>query len=1284
MAVSVALGVLVPGVAQAAPTPTPSAKPQNKDWLPKDWKKSADLAWTTTSDASGLHILTAPAREGYAWRTVASLAEPGFDADHWVGNACLTGSAQRLVVTYAPRTFTNRRDLFDRGGFTAVVDLTTGQVRKLPVQSSLAYFSPGCGAGESAVVTQLGSGRGAEDRPQVRLIEIDAVTGQLGTPIVVTGEVTSAVPTRDGIVAAGANRLVKVGRDGKLTGLAAAHSTPFNVHADADGGVVFMDREGDRARVLRSEAKPGAGARTVAEGKLAAFGTQQGAGGRLFLTGKADKVYALPKSVTAVSAPTGSVVSSHGQLAVSLRNTPRTTTGDPAAPQRVELDAKALGTGKATTFQVTPDAPGASGGAPHPKLGTAAAPRGLAALGSPTDPVEAERYCAVPRNDPRNMAMQPKPRQVEWAVDQAITGTPYADRPANWKNLGMPAYSPLTLFPPIDLIGGGRVPSQVMLGVIAQESNMWQASRVAIPGQTATPLIGNFYGRDIYNGTAADDWDIKWADADCGYGVTQMTDGMRLAGHEKEHETALPYQTQRAVALDFAANIAAGARVLQGKWNQTRNNGMTVNDGNPGGIENWYYALWAYNSGFHMDNGDGSPWGVGWGNNPVNPRFKPDRTAFLDQTYADAAHPQDWPYQEKVLGFAGHPPELLDGPDHTVSGFRPAWWSSSDDRTAVKPAITQFCDATDQCVPGAHNLPGCDGSGTCNGDSEVYGEPAGACAHRDASGYFDLKCWYHASTRWKADSAVGNEILRFDPGWEYQPDATSYPPRCDNSGLPAGALVIDDVPAGTPSTRPDCGPMGSNGTFGLRFSSDSAGLYPSKVDFHQLGGGYGGHFWFGHTRTINDEAGKLETTGTWTLDRPLTQWARVLVHLPDTGAHTQQARYEIDLGDNTFSKFRYLSQNTQENRWMSLGVYQFAGTPKIRLSTVTQDGRGVEDIAWDAVAVQPLAGKPEHFVVAMGDSYSSGEGAGNYYRETDANHGTPEWNACRRSRDAWSRKMVLPGANTTPVGTRADAFDPSLEFAFVACSGAWAYDLTTHNPLPAYWTQSPEHYELGDGQYREMPQIDSGVLDGNTTLVTISIGGNDAGFTKAFEECSYPSNCTKDSTFMSRHKADIDATLADNSYVSAQLRKISEKAPHAQIVFVGYPAPISPWVKCAGGGYIDLSEASAMGELADYMETQQLALVSRLNQAGVRIAHASPKNAFADHAACDPTPWINAITPGPNGEGDFHGGDRPSRVCLFDTDICASRESFHPNAAGTTAYANVVRGRLLTIPYPQP
>ena len=62
---------------------------------------------------------------------------------------------------------------------------------------------------------------------------------------------------------------------------------------------------------------------------------------------------------------------------------------------------------------------------------------------------------------------------------------------------------------------------------------MWQAPGSVIPGVTGNPLIGNYYGLDIYDDSSANDWDIDLADADCGYGVTQVTDGMRMAGRDQ-------------------------------------------------------------------------------------------------------------------------------------------------------------------------------------------------------------------------------------------------------------------------------------------------------------------------------------------------------------------------------------------------------------------------------------------------------------------------------------------------------------------------------------------------------------------------------------------------------------------------------------------------------------------------------------------------------------------------------------------------------------------------------
>lgn len=70
---------------------------------------------------------------------------------------------------------------------------------------------------------------------------------------------------------------------------------------------------------------------------------------------------------------------------------------------------------------------------------------------------------------------------------------------------------------------------------MAQESNLWQAEGGSIPGQMGNPLaaVDGYYGHKANPSDPAAYWQINWDESDCGYGVGQVTDGMRLAGHEK-------------------------------------------------------------------------------------------------------------------------------------------------------------------------------------------------------------------------------------------------------------------------------------------------------------------------------------------------------------------------------------------------------------------------------------------------------------------------------------------------------------------------------------------------------------------------------------------------------------------------------------------------------------------------------------------------------------------------------------------------------------------------------
>ncbi|CAM5321421.1 hypothetical protein STANM337S_00787 [Streptomyces tanashiensis] len=973
--------------------------------LGKDWKRSDDLAWTTSGDSRGFHLLTARRADGYTWRTAATLSEPGFDADAWIGNVCVTASGQRAVAVYAPRSFTNDQQLMARGGFTAVVDLRSGKVTKLDVQASLSYYSPGCGTGEQAVLTQSGT----DDRPGTRLITVDAVTGALSSPLSATSQVTSAVPAGGGdVVAADGARLVRLAREGKrTTTLARTDGVPYRITPDSAGGVVFLDRgrgkeagttrvkrlatvtapsravrgpEAPAARAGQSAARAGAPSpvRILGRGGLRTTGLTSSAG-TVYITGTGTTAGALPASVRRLDGvPKESTVTTRGTSVVTATRwadgkDSRFRAADPGRPRPVGIDLRVLPTQRSAAFTVDPaKRPSthiAAGGVPSPRLtrahGSRTASAGTrataaAAAGDPTDPVEAERTCSVPRNDVRNQAMQPKPRQVEWAVDQAVTGYLNAkiSRPADWKELGMPAYQPQTLFPAPPLDGGGRVPAQVLLGLAAQESNMWQAARMVVPGVTGNPLIGNYYGINLYDSDSSNDWDVDWAKADCGYGITQVTDHMRMAGREDGHGgSAWDYQKQRAVALDYTVNIAAGLQILSSKWNETRSAGLKLNDGLSSRLENWYYALWAYNSGFHPQTeaaANSGAWGLGWFNNPANPEWDAARLPFMEKAdgtddASAAAHPQYWPYPEKVLGFAAHPPAYLESPGTMVAGFRAAWWNGTDkavtvagsakyNRARVKPPENLFCDFSNNC----------DGSlisDTASNSSNL----TGPC------GRVDFKCWWNKSAVWKDDCSYscGNEFMRFNNTYAEEPDGTAYPPVCGGTGLPSNAIVVDDVPTQSPTARPNCPKYwDSNGTFTLDFSSGSDGtLYPAKVDTHQLGAGFGGHFYFAHTRQDDEKGRRLKVTAKWRPGAVVGPQAKVMVHLPDHGAQTARARYEIDtaLGTET----RIVNQKGTGNRWVELGVYRFGSNPEVRLSSITDDGTGDQDIAFDAVAFIP-------------------------------------------------------------------------------------------------------------------------------------------------------------------------------------------------------------------------------------------------------------------------------------------------------------------------------------------
>ncbi|WP_432867430.1 hypothetical protein [Microbispora rosea] len=1292
-----------------------SVQPAQRDRvLGANWQKSTDVAVTTAGDATGFHVLTATAGTGYQWRTVATLSEPGMDTDQWIGNACLTGSGKKIVAVYAPRHFTNRSWLFSRGAFAAIIDAETGAVTKLKDQVTLAYFNPGCGAGDTVALTQGVS----EQRDTTRLLMVDTATKRVTRAVVASGQVTSAVPVGDTLVAAHGPRLVEVRTGGELKQLADTGSVPFDLRATADGGVAFAARDGATVTIrqyLRGET------RELASGPLGELAVHAGTNGRVFLVGKTERRGALPQAVSVLDAPATADVSSEGGLAITAaaRRGLRAGPGAPPAGrpdlaasqgddkrgvspdmpdgEPVDITARVVATKADVGFEVQPGAglaPDASSGrVANPRLALTSKTAGAAVTAAVTGTVDQGYTCAVPRNDPAIQVYQPHWRQVEWAVDQLVfKNRLQVTRPNNWKGSGLPGWNPQTEFPAPDLQGGGRIPVSIMFGILAQESNLWQAQRSVQEGETGNPLVGNYYGVNIYDSDPTNDWAVDFSKSDCGYGISQQTDNMRKGAPGWDADK------QKRVALDYVTNIAAGMSTLASKWNQiwTDTNGMAkINDGDPSKIENWYLAVWAYNSGWHVkadawgrdanNQPNNGAWGVGWLNNPANPAYRQDRHPFLDgNSYADAAHPQDWPYQEKVLGWAAWPiaKTYLDPATNklvTEGGYNYAWWTAVSDRTKVVPTVlnTSFVDVNAFCVPSS--------AGPDNNECQPpSNNRPGTCQRADS------KCWWHLPKTWKTcPSACGNEAsLRYDSTWAgtERVEPTDMWTPCLTPGLPpvtgdtTKVLIVDDVTV--PAIRGGCDNSGwtNHGTLTFEFAQDSAGRVPARADFQQLGNGFGGHEWFGYTRTWSRNGGVMQVTGTWKPDQAINGWARVLVHIPKRRAETQQAPYTVDLG-NGVTETRYLNQSREQNEWYNLGVFQFAGTPKVSLTNLNLEGDGTAAISWDAVAFQVLAKRPKHFVVAMGDSITSGEGVGNYYPETDFEYQTPRWNACRRSKDAWIRQTVLPGETQT-IGQLADSFDPRLDFAFVACSGAWTLDMTK---TQYDWMDEPigswsDYRGSADGRFREAAQLNSGFLNKNTTLVALSVGANDARWSDVIAEC-YALNCNDDD---GHFEADIPAVLnyrtvsGDPANVANILQQIESKTENgdaargkkAKIVLMGYPDVFGSAPDCA---HFDTYERATLHGVAEYLVNETKDTVRILRDAGLEVSFADSMPAFTGHGVCDSDRWINPVMFTKTGPGDF--GDLWDG-CITDGVRCASRSSMHPTKRGATEFATVLGNHL--------
>ncbi|HEU4977967.1 MAG TPA: SGNH/GDSL hydrolase family protein, partial [Solirubrobacteraceae bacterium] len=220
--------------------------------------------------------------------------------------------------------------------------------------------------------------------------------------------------------------------------------------------------------------------------------------------------------------------------------------------------------------------------------------------------------------------------------------------------------------------------------------------------------------------------------------------------------------------------------------------------------------------------------------------------------------------------------------------------------------------------------------------------------------------------------------------------------------------------------------------------------------------------------------------------------------------------------------------------------------------------------------------------VALGDSYSSGVGTRTYYSD-----GT----SCDRSPYAYAPQI---------------ASAKGYALSFQACSGAKTTDVNA-NQL--------------------------GTLSSTTNLVTITIGGNDAGFSNVIVNCAlYYFTCqssinSANSFIQNKLPALLDTTYSD----------IRSHAANAQVVVLGYPHLFTSTGTTCNFNALTSTNEKSLNNTADLLDNTIKARV---------VAHGftfvDPRNAFLPHEVCSSSEWLN-------------GQSNPLS------------ESYHPNVSG---YAN--------------
>ncbi|MBX9422445.1 MULTISPECIES: SGNH/GDSL hydrolase family protein [Streptomyces] len=249
-------------------------------------------------------------------------------------------------------------------------------------------------------------------------------------------------------------------------------------------------------------------------------------------------------------------------------------------------------------------------------------------------------------------------------------------------------------------------------------------------------------------------------------------------------------------------------------------------------------------------------------------------------------------------------------------------------------------------------------------------------------------------------------------------------------------------------------------------------------------------------------------------------------------------------------------------------------------------------------------GSVKHYV-ALGDSYAAGTGLP---QQTDTK--------CMRSTGSYPAWI-------------AETYKPSV-FKDVTCGGATTRSLWNHEGAAA-------------------PQVNA--LTQDTDLVTVTLGGNDLGFSGVLTRCVLAGLTTREGTPCRDVAAkEVDAGFARlSTRLPDMLTDIKRRSPRARVVVVGYPNPF-PLDGSACGSSVPLAKGDVTWL---HQTTNRLNLMLEMSALLRQAEFVDTSSVFRSHDMCRPPSgqWINPLLPRTSG-------------------------SAHPNAIGHLMTAIEVHERL--------